>query len=310
MDDKPQDIGPGDFLPEVEPATPYSRGFAVLVPIDKLARALVAAQKELKNPPKTRTAKIVSARTGGKFSYSYADLADVTDAVRPALSKNGLAMLHLMQPNGQGGYILVARMLHESGQYLDSIYPVPKDLMAQDLGSWLTYMRRYSTCNMAFVAGETDEDGEAATAEQIAKEEAETAAKRAEAEKKLDELKAKGRITSAYTGKTVAPGESVLPAKEEPKKEEPKKEEAKEEPKEKKKEPKPDPLEGIPPKLADVMRRDGVTVEQITVTLGPKPKGYGYQPAGVGPAKWPADFIDGITKEQNWTRIVAKIRSA
>ena len=272
--------------------------------IDKLAAALVAAQRELSNPPKTRTAK------GTKWSYKYADLADVTDVVRPVLSKHGLAMLHLMQPSGTG-YVLVARLLHESGQMMDSTYPVPAGLAAQDLGSWLTYMRRYSTCNMAFVAGETDEDGEATTQAQMEAEQAAEEAARKEADEKLAALK-KERLkkekpdpnrVSAYDGRVLKPSEDPLPDPDknpdlEPA---PKKEEAK---------PKvADPLDGISAKLADVMRKDKITVNQIMLALGPKPFGFGYQPADVPPQKWPEDFVNGITKEVNWNRIVEKIRS-
>lgn len=284
-------------------------------PIDKLAAALVAAQKELSNPPKTRTAK------GIKFSYTYADLADVIDVVRPILSKHGLAMLHLMTPTADGGSVLVARLLHESGQYLDSPYPVPKGLAAQDLGSWMTYMRRYSTCSMAFVAGETDEDGEAATAAQIAAEDAQAEAARKAAEDKLAALKASRKKpegqepnpnrVSAHDGRALKPGENPLPP---PKDKDPDKNpdlepvpEKTAAPEAKKAE--PDPFSGINPKLAEAMRKDGITIEQITIALGPKPQGFGYQPAGVGPEKWPEDFVLGITKDVNWKRIVGKIRS-
>jgi hypothetical protein len=291
-------------MADEETATAYALGVN-RHPIEKLAAALVAAQKELSNPPKTRTAK------GQKWSYKYADLADVTDVVRPVLSKHGLAMMHLMTPSG-ADYVLIARLLHESGQYMDSTYPVPKGLAAQDLGSWLTYMRRYSTCNMAFVAGETDEDGEAATAAQIAAEDAEAAANRQAAEEKLKALKAERMKTekpdpnrvSAYDGRALKPSEDALPPKKDPDKN------TELEPVVTVVTPAPDMLANIHYALANAMRKDKITVEEIMLVLGPKPKGFGYQPAGVHPEKWPEDFVMGITKEVNWKRIVARIRSA
>jgi hypothetical protein len=162
---------------------------------------------------------------------------------------------------------------------------------------------------MAFVAGETDEDGEAATAAQIAAEDAEAEANRKAAEEKLKALKAERNKTekpdpnrkSAYDGRELKPGEDPLPEK---KDKNPELEPAA------KSEPAPDPLAGINLMLRDAMRKDKVTVEEIMLVLGPKPKGFGYQPAGVHPEKWPHDFVMGITKEVNWKRIVAKIRSA
>ena len=168
-------------------------------PIDKLCAALVAAQKELKNPPKTKTGQC----RGG--TYLYADLADVIDAARPVIAKHGLGVMHMIV-NGK----FVARLYHESGQCLDTTIDIPTGITTepQAFGSWQTYMRRYSTGGLLFVAGEEDDDARAAV---DAKEAAETQ-KRTEASEKLKNLAKKGLLKDASTGKTLTEAEAAEPA--------------------------------------------------------------------------------------------------
>ena len=65
--------------------------------IQEVAAALVAAQVELSNPQKSKTAHVKSKSTGVEFDYSYTDFAEIIDIVRPVFAKHGLAMLHIMQ---------------------------------------------------------------------------------------------------------------------------------------------------------------------------------------------------------------------
>jgi len=57
--------------------------------IAALSKALAAAQAKYTATGKDRTANIASAK--GSFRYSYADLAAVVAASRPALAENGLS---------------------------------------------------------------------------------------------------------------------------------------------------------------------------------------------------------------------------
>jgi hypothetical protein len=165
--------------------------------IDKVAGAIVAAQGELSNPPKTKTVY------AGQKKYSFAPLPEILDAVRPVLKKHGLAVIQLVQDR-----TLSTRIVHTTGQWIGSMYPLPPVPDSQAMGSAITYARRYSLCAILGIAGEDDEDGEAATeAERMEQE-----ARRKEAEKNLDGLKGKGKVQSAYDGKVLAPGEATLPA--------------------------------------------------------------------------------------------------
>jgi hypothetical protein len=130
--------------------------------IAELYSALSAAQAELANPTKDKTAK-VSTRTGGTYSYSYADIADVLEGVRPILSKHGLSILQFTVIN-DGDLTLRTRLAHKSGQFIEADYPVCRiGGDHQQMGAALTYARRYALCPMLGIAadGDTDANGAA-----------------------------------------------------------------------------------------------------------------------------------------------------
>jgi hypothetical protein len=181
----------------METATDVKTDAVQSAEIEKVAAALVAAQGEMTNPPKTKTVH------AGQKKYSFAPLPEIIDAVRPVLTKHGLAVVQLVRER-----MLETRLIHTSGQWIGAAYTLPSLADSQDMGSAITYARRYSLCAILGIAGEDDEDGEAATAA----EQAEAEARRKEAEMRLNAMKAKGQMKSAYDGKVLAPGESPLPA--------------------------------------------------------------------------------------------------
>ena len=113
--------------------------------IVELATALVAFQADVKDPVKTRSAEIKSERTGKTFSYKYVDLADVLEAVRPALKTHGLAIAQELVTDNAGQVGATTLIMHTSGQYLVSgpVF-VPAGDDARDTGKAATYARRYS----------------------------------------------------------------------------------------------------------------------------------------------------------------------
>ncbi len=128
--------------------------------IDVIARELAMAQVEFGDVTKTRKAVITKGAT--RYEYMYANLADVTAVVMPALKAHGIVPMQI--PMGDRVYV---RLLHgPSGQWIEGGLPlVLPDYGAdvQRLGSALTYMRRYLLCMMlGIVAGDEDDDGNAA----------------------------------------------------------------------------------------------------------------------------------------------------
>lgn len=125
--------------------------------VAELYTALAAAQAELKNPAKDKTAK-VSTNSGASYSYNYADIADVLEGVRPILSKHGLSVLQLPTIDGED-LILLTRLAHKSGQFIESGYPVCRiGGDHQKMGAALTYARRYALCPMLGIAADGDTD--------------------------------------------------------------------------------------------------------------------------------------------------------
>ena len=132
-----------------------------------LVAALAAFHAEAPKVIKDATAKVTGeSRDGGKISYSYgyADLATVTEALNPLLGKHGMAFTSkpTMTPQGFG---LVYALKHEGGDIDEGFWPLPDPtrLKAQELGSWITYWRRYAflSATNTFPSGE-DDDGKQA----------------------------------------------------------------------------------------------------------------------------------------------------
>ncbi len=122
--------------------------------INELAAALAAAQGEFPAIPKSQ---VVDA---GTYTYRYADLADVLAAVRPALTKHGLAV---SQPLQAGATLMLETMLlHKSGQWLSGSYEIQRHPKPQEQGSAITYARRYAIAAILGIAAEEDDDGKAA----------------------------------------------------------------------------------------------------------------------------------------------------
>lgn len=121
-----------------------------------LAAALVAALADLTAVTKGRTADT------GKYSYSYADIADVIADTRPTLAEHGLVALTPIHGHGDGLACTVI-LLHASGERETfDPFPFPHGKDAQATGSMVTYHRRYALLAALGMAA-TDDDG--ATAE-------------------------------------------------------------------------------------------------------------------------------------------------
>ena len=104
----------------------------------------------------------VKGKTNPAFRSKYADLAAVTDAIKPALADNGLWYRQVFHP-AEGGVCVETIIHHASGQSLACgplFLPATKQ-DAQGFGSATTYARRYSLM-AAFGVPAEDDDGQAA----------------------------------------------------------------------------------------------------------------------------------------------------
>jgi ERF superfamily len=124
--------------------------------VNELAAALAKAQGAMSSAAMNKV--------NPHFKSKYADLASVFDAARKPLSDNGLAVTQTID-----GPDLVTRLLHTSGQWLESKYPLPVTARPQEMGSALTYARRYSLSAIIGIAADEDDDANAAEGAKPAK---------------------------------------------------------------------------------------------------------------------------------------------
>ena len=254
----------------------------------ELMAALVKAQGEMSNPLKSNTAE------AGKYSYQYADLATILDLVRPILAKHDLGIMHIMDSGDRP--VLVCRVFHQGGGYLDSRFPMPPAVTGpQDMGSWLTYMRRYSLMGVLAIAGEEDDDAKLAQQadkdaeamkRQAAREKlAETARKAAEAKKAPA-----GTRTSAHDGRVLEPGESPLPKNPKP------------EPETTPAEGKDDQDEQIDERLAPLLAKSKITIGQL--------RAYAVKMRHLPAEADMGNLNDGFVTayKSNWTKVVQGIK--
>jgi hypothetical protein len=103
-------------------------------------------------------AKEATGAVGKDRPYKYADLAAILEAIVPGLSANGLVLLQSVDAESSS---LITRLVHTSGEWVESVYPMPAPTTAQAYGSALTYGRRYSIQALLCLAA-SDDDGSAA----------------------------------------------------------------------------------------------------------------------------------------------------
>ena len=122
--------------------------------------SIAKLQAELPRIAKGETAQVKSDK--GNYTYKYADLADVAAEVMPRLGKFGLGFIARPTLNGDGKFVLAYSLVHESGEREDGEYPLPAAGSPQQIGSAITYARRYTLCAVTGTTPDDDDDGKAA----------------------------------------------------------------------------------------------------------------------------------------------------
>ena len=121
--------------------------------IDQLATALAKAQGLMANATLNKV--------NPHFKSKYADLAAIREAVTQPLAQQGLSIVQLVGSDENGSF-LTTRLMHMSGQWVESVHPLPTTAKAQEFGSALTYARRYSLAAICGISAEEDDDANAA----------------------------------------------------------------------------------------------------------------------------------------------------
>ena len=124
-----------------------------------LHAALVEAQGKFGKLKKDRAVE-VSTRGGGAYSFRYATLDETIGMLRPVLSDCGLAFLQPIVPGPNGGLVLVTRIQHRDGEWMEAAVPLPDPKGDyQAFGSAVTYFKRYSITAFLGITSDEDDDG-------------------------------------------------------------------------------------------------------------------------------------------------------
>lgn len=125
--------------------------------IGDIAKAMAAARKKFKPVKKDST--------NPHYKSKYADLSSLIDATFEALCDSDLVVIQSPSSDEHGATVTTL-IAHGSGEWLENDLTLPAGTAqrfdAQTAGSAITYGRRYSYQAMLNIAGEDDDDGNAA----------------------------------------------------------------------------------------------------------------------------------------------------
>lgn len=132
--------------------------------LTNIAKALVAIQGEIKGITK-------NAQGHG---YKYITFDAIITLVKPVLTKHGVFLIQNVKGDivdGQNLAYCETRLLHESGEWIESdtliIKPVSVKAGApttpRDMGSAITYGKRYQLCGMLGISADVDDDAAVAS---------------------------------------------------------------------------------------------------------------------------------------------------
>lgn len=123
--------------------------------IDQITAALCRFQAKITPIPKNKSVKIPSRN--GDIQFSYADLTQIVETVKRPLTEEGLCFTQGFFENEGITYIRTC-LLHVSGQFLISEKKFIEDGSVKDMGTRLTYQRRYQLAAILGIVSDDDLD--------------------------------------------------------------------------------------------------------------------------------------------------------
>ena len=111
-----------------------------------LIKAIIEFQKEVSAIKKNATNPFHKSK--------YASLDSILDTVKPLLCKFDLAIVYKLETDK-----LTTILYHSSGENIFSELPLNTAQKIQELGSQITYFKRYSISSLLSLATEDDDDG-------------------------------------------------------------------------------------------------------------------------------------------------------
>ena len=165
-----------------------------------LYAALAKAQGTMSNPIKNREVSVKSDR--GAYKFAYATLDAILDGIRKPLADNGLSMTQTLERTPEG-MVMRLRLMHSGGGMICTCMPLDqaKVVKMQEMGSVITFARRYQVASFFGLAAEEDDDANAADGNTVQAVKDKPPAKPSA----RDEFKRiRGRIEAAHDSITIA----------------------------------------------------------------------------------------------------------
>lgn len=116
-----------------------------------ISKAIILFQGECPSPPKSSTG----------YGYSYSDLDTIFKTITPTLLKHGLGVIQT--PFNEGDQFgVLTRVIHNSGEWFEGTFSTRmltnQDWGEQEMGTIITYFRRYGLSALLGICPETDSD--------------------------------------------------------------------------------------------------------------------------------------------------------
>lgn len=131
----------------------------------KLNEALAKAQSEFEPISKNKTV-MVRTKDGRSYSFDYADLTEIVHRTAKAMAANGLSWSGQTSVLERGTCLTVS-LRHSSGESIDSSLLIQTNGGPQEVGSQLTYFRRYLFSSLLGVCADADDDANLASGNDI-----------------------------------------------------------------------------------------------------------------------------------------------
>ena len=121
--------------------------------------AFAKAQGQFRQPTLNREAKVYSKEPKQLlYIIPYADLQECIDCIKKPLADNGLSFTHTVEQRGNT-WLLVLTMRYRTEQSIESIMPINVSQASQQLGSQMTYLKRYQLSAFFGLAADYDDEG-------------------------------------------------------------------------------------------------------------------------------------------------------
>jgi len=99
------------------------------------------------------------------YNYQYFDINQLLEKLKPLLEKHNLILLQPIK----NGEVISAIIDTEDNKEISSSLKLPEGVKPQDMGSAITYYRRYTLVSLLAIEAE-DDDGAKATKKEVKKE--------------------------------------------------------------------------------------------------------------------------------------------